>query len=292
MDAWIRFWTIVWVGWSDLNRRSVDFLVCATPDKPAKGKRPEPEQPDDGTETAGEEPPAKAEKEKSAPAPKKTPGTAGGSPALRIGSTLLVIGAVYGTPWTTRIVLGFAAAWTVTALALGYLVLTPDDEEQAEDDEEPEEPEETGEDVPHPSETLTLDQVAQLLHDAYTEGSGVHLATLRGHLHGHPVGGLPAAPWKPQDVRALLARHAVRVRPGVRVPPVGGREGVHKNDFPPLLSPGSAPAPGGVVVPGQPSNNNSNNTEETAPREGLTIIPDPNGGHNWLVIHPDQNATH
>ncbi|MFE5662440.1 hypothetical protein ACFQ7W_00720 [Streptomyces niveus] len=286
MDAWIRFWTIVWVGWSDLNRRSVDFLVCAAPDKPnkqpAKGKRPEPEQPEEDTDTVGEEPPAKAEKEKPAPAPKKTPAAAGGSPALRIGSTLIVILAVYGTPWTTRIVLGLAAAWTVTALALGYLALAPEPEEPAEDDQEPEEP---AEDVPHPSETLTLDQVAQLLHDAYTEGSGVHLATLRGHLHGHPIGGLPAAPWKPQDVRALLARHTVRVRPGVRVPPVGGREGVHRDDFPPLLSPGSVPASEGVVVPGQTGNNNSNNTGDEAPREGLTIVPDPKNNNRWLVQH-------
>lgn len=290
MDAWIHFWTIVWVGWSDLNRRAVDFLLCATPDKPnkqpTKEKQPEAEQPDEGTETAGETPLAKAEKEKPAPAPKKAPAAAGGSPALRIGSTLLVILAVYGTPWTTRIMLVVTAAWTVTALALGYLALTPEDEEPADDDQEPEQPDD---EPPHPSETLTLDQVAQLLHDAYTEGSGVHLATLRGHLNGHPVGGLPAAPWKPRDVRALLARHAVRVRPGVRVPPVGGREGVHRDDFPPLLSPSAGPVLGDVVVPGQPGNNNSNNTGEE-PREGRSIVPDPEHGNHWLVIQPDQNA--
>ncbi|WP_381802150.1 hypothetical protein [Streptomyces niveus] len=146
--------------------------------------------------------------------------------------------------------LGFSAAWTVTALALGYLALTPEDEEPADGDQEPEQPDE---ETPHPSETPALDQVAQLLHDTYTEGSGVHLATLRGHLNGHPIGGLPAARWEPRDVRALLTRHAVRVRPDVRVPPVGGREGVHRADFPPLVSPDPDPAPEDVVAAGQPA---------------------------------------
>lgn len=286
MDAWIRFWTIVWVGWSDLNRRTIDFLICAAPDKPnkqhTKGKQPEAEQPeqqsDEDSETAGETPPAKAEKEKPAPAPKKAP-AAGGSPALRIGSTLLAIGAVYGTPWTTRIMLVVAAAWTVTALALGYLALTPEDEEPAEDDQEPEEPDD---EPPHPSETLTLNQVAWLLADADTgEGSGVHLATLRDQCSGHPLGGLPAVPWQTRHVRSLLARHGVRVRPGVRVPPVGGREGVHRSDFPPPPEPG----PEGVVGSRLTSNNNSNNTEERSPREGLSIIPDPSSSNRWLVRH-------
>ncbi|WP_381802153.1 hypothetical protein [Streptomyces niveus] len=87
MDAWIRFWTIVWVGWSDLNRRTVDFLLCATPDKPnrqsVKEEQPEPEESAEDTETAGEMPPVKAEKEKKAAPASKKALAAGGSPALR-----------------------------------------------------------------------------------------------------------------------------------------------------------------------------------------------------------------
>ncbi|WP_405676783.1 hypothetical protein OG292_19265 [Streptomyces sp. NBC_01511] len=286
MDQWIRFWTALWLGSADLSARTVTVLFCTTPDQLQKKPEPEPDALAENPEPVGEEPPAKGEKEKkpAAPARKKPPAT-GGSRGLRLTSTAIVVAAVYGTDWTTRIVGGFAAAWTATALVLGYIATLPDEDEDETDGDGQEHAEEPGA-GPHPSETLTLHHVAWLLADADTgEGSGVHLATLRGDLNGLPVGGLPAARWEPRDVRALLARHGVRVRPGVRVPPVGGREGVHRDDFPPQLSPDSDPTPGRVVAAGQPGNNNTNNTSGEENREGPTIIPDPKNDNRWLVQH-------
>lgn len=287
MDTWIRFWTALWIGSADLSTRTVDLLFCTTLDQPQRSPKPVP---DEDPATVGEEPPAKAEKEKKPAPARKTGPAAAGSRGLRLTSTAIVIAAVYGTHWTTRITVGFAAAWVVTALVLGYIATLPDEDEEEPADDDQEEGEETSA-GPHPSETLTLDHVAQLLTDADTgEGSGVHLATLREQCSGHPLGGLPAAPWETAHVRALLTRHGVRVRPGVRVPPAGGREGVHRSDFPPPPEPEREPSPGAVVVAGQSGNNNSNNTVEES-REGRTILPDPEHSNRWIVQREQQRTS-
>ncbi len=241
MDAWIRFWTALWLGWSDLSRRTIDLILCTTPTKQPTPDTPAA-APDGQAETEAGEQQEKSPPEKTGK--RKTPRTQG-SPALRILCVALAIGFIYGLPWTTRIAIAAAVLWTITALALGYLATMPPEEQKgpvpeqpaADDDQEQEPVEEPPADTRHPSELLPLEHVAVLLHGAYTEGSGVHLAHLAETLTTTPLMGLPATPWKTGHVRALLTRHKVRVRAGVRVPPLGGREGVHRRDFPPLPQP-------------------------------------------------------
>ncbi|MGW1437234.1 hypothetical protein ACWD7M_18525 [Streptomyces griseus] len=266
MDAWIRFWTAVWVGWIDLSGRAIDLVLCTTPAKPpAPPQKPESaaEQPGEAAEEPGEgtekPPPGKAERRKTTPTK--------GSPALRILCLGLAAGFIYGLPWTTRIAVAAAAAWTVTAVTLGFIATRKPKGKQpakgeSSDQKQPEE---------HPSALLPLSYVAVLLTETYTEGSGVHLATLAERLTATPLMGLPATPWKTGDVRALLTRHGVRVRPGVRVPPTGTREGVHREDFPPLPPTGPTPPVVGVVSAGERNNNNVGNT----PSSPFRITPDP-----------------
>ncbi|MEU5284140.1 hypothetical protein AB0G97_08985 [Streptomyces sp. NPDC020755] len=257
MAAWIRFWTAAWVGWIALSGRAIDLVLCsasAKPEQPTKGPADAAESADKAEE-AGEKPKDDVPQEK---AGETAP--AEGSPALRILCLVLAAGFIYGLPWTTRITIAAAAAWVLTALALGYIATMPPEPEKNAEDDDQEQPEgEAPEPEQHPSELLPLDHVAVLLSEAYTEGSGVHLAHLAERLTRTPLMGLPATPWKSAHVRALLTRHGVRVRPGVRVPPVGGREGVHRDDFPPLPPTGPAPLVVGVVSAGQPNNNNASN---------------------------------
>ncbi|MFE3378360.1 hypothetical protein [Streptomyces anulatus] len=283
METWIRFWTALWIGSERLTRRTVDWLCNAAP-KPASKAA---EAPADAGET-GKKPDA-AEGEQ--PSPKKRPAKqradAEGSALLRWVGLAIVLGVTKATSYTTVAAVIAAAAWVVTALALGYIATMPPepekpaadgdagDDDQEQPEEEPSEPEQ------HPSELLALPYVAVILDEAYTEGSGVHLATLAERLTATPLMGLPATPWKTGDVRALLTRHGVRVRAGVRVPPVGGREGVHREDFPPLPPTGPVPPVVGVVVPGQPNNNNPGN----APSSPFRITPDPVNPVRHNVLH-------
>ncbi|MFF4179667.1 hypothetical protein [Streptomyces sp. NPDC001750] len=190
------------------------------------------------------------------------------------GSVLLA--AAYGA-WR-----GVDAAPWVLAPASGVWVLASLYAKAPAEAEPAEEEGAAAADQPHPSETLTRDDVALLLDTVYTEGSGVHLAALAKHLTGAPFMGHPAAPWATRDVRALLARHEVRVRPGVRVPPVGGREGVHRDDFPPLPSPGPDAPVVGDVVAGQSNNNNMGNASTPYPFE---VIDDPDNPAAHRVRH-------
>ncbi|MFS0697790.1 hypothetical protein [Streptomyces nitrosporeus] len=249
VDRWIAFWTALWVGSSRLTHRTVNWLCNARPKPPAKpapepAKEPPADSPEAGEsdeqpKTPGEQPKAKKKAE--------------GSALLRWAGLLIAAAVAKGLPYTTALAGGLAAAWVLTALVLGYAAALPAKGPAAA----PETPaEEAPADARHPRDILTRDHVARLLTDVYTEGSGVHLATLAEHLTCTPLVGLPPAPWKTADVRALLARHEVRVRTGVRVPPKGGREGVHREDFPPLPPTPSGPPVVGVVVPGQSNNNN------------------------------------
>ncbi|MFB6813101.1 hypothetical protein ACFCV8_00940 [Streptomyces sp. NPDC056347] len=180
------------------------------------------------------------------------------------------------------------AAWLIAAYRIGHPDWKPPadpvDEQPASAEKEapaeetpptaevPETPTEAPPaDQPHPSITMTSSQVGRLLHDVYTEGSGVHLAALAERLDQAEFMGHPAARWATRDVRVLLTRHSIRIRPGVRVPPVGGREGVHKEDFLPLLSTAPGDPVVAVVAAGQSNNNNDNNNTSTTHREGVTI---------------------
>lgn len=134
-----------------------------------------------------------------------------------------------------------------------------------EPDEEPEQPGE--EPAPHPAEALTRDELADLLRGLLQPKGGVHLKALASALPGPP---LPT-----RDVRSLLARHGVRVRDGVRVPGVGGREGVHRDDIPARPSPTSETPSRPVVAAGQSNNNNAGEGLIVERGEGMTIIRDP-----------------
>ncbi|MER6607365.1 hypothetical protein ABT282_15985 [Streptomyces sp. NPDC000927] len=214
---------------------------------------------------------------------------------LAVGALILrkiAIGGVTGLGYLAqsdawRVLLWPAGAiWLIAAYRVGHPDWTPPaDPEQPENAEKgapaegtvtaAEAPEESVEAPPadqlHPSTTMTRDQVAHLLHDVYSEGSGVHLAALAERLDRAWFLGHPPAPWATRDVRSLLARHEVRVRPGVRVPPAGGREGVHRDDFLPLPSTAPEDSVVAVVAAGQSDNNNGNNTSTTTRREGLVI---------------------
>ncbi|MFB7228502.1 hypothetical protein ACFCY9_12370 [Streptomyces fimicarius] len=276
MEAWIRFWTALWLGSEKLTRRTVDWLCNATPKPTSAPRKPAKEQPEDtpnSTEGEPEEAPGEqAEKPKKAAA--KRPADAEGSALLRWVGLGVALSVTKATPYTTVAAIIAAAAWVVTALALGYLALPPapgTEQEQPADGDQEQPEEEAPEPEQHPSELLPLVYVSVLLSEAYTEGSGVHLATLAERLSHTPLMGLPATPWKTAHVRALLTRHGVRVRPGVRVPPVGGREGVHREDFPPLPPPPSEPPVVGDVVAAQSNNNNAGNGAVPPFR----ITPDP-----------------
>ncbi|MFC8658470.1 hypothetical protein ACFUCT_25185 [Streptomyces parvus] len=286
MDVWIRFWTALWIGSEQLTRRTVRWLCNAKPKPPSAPKKPTEGQPaKDTAEGEPEEAPGEQAEKPKETAP-KGPADAEGSALLRWVGLAIVLGVTKSTPYTTVAAATVAAAWVATALALGYLATMkpqpePEPESTAEDDDQEQPEEEAPADERHPSELLPLSYVAVLLNDAYTEGSGVHLATLAARLTVTPLMGLPATPWKTGHVRALLTRHGVRVRPGVRVPPTGGREGVHRKDFPPLPPTPSGPPVVAGVVAGQPNNNNASNT----PSRPFRITDDPQNPARHHVHH-------
>ncbi|MFJ6438521.1 hypothetical protein [Streptomyces sp. NPDC091416] len=255
MEHWIAFWTALWVGSEKVTRWTVDWLCNAHP-KPAEPPAKPAADNTEATDQAEEAGPGEEQAKPSKKAPKKTAPDTEGSALLRWFGVLAVAFLTKTLPYTTIITATLAGAWVLTALFLGYAAALPEEPTEALDEEPAEKP---AADDRHPRDILTREHVALLLTDVYTEGSGVHLAALAKHLSRAPLVGLPATPWATADVRALLARHEVRIRPGVRVPPTGGREGVHKEDFPPLPPPPSDPPVVGVVVPGQSNNNNAGN---------------------------------
>jgi hypothetical protein len=201
-----------------------------------------------------------------------------GGAALRITLVFLAAGFIKGLPWTTAIAYTAAGAWLITAITLGLHPPEPTTEktkEEAKDGTGEEDQEEEAEEVAHPADTLTRDDVAALLRTLLQETGGVHLATLATALPG------PARATR--DARTLLTRHGIRVRAGVRVPDVGPREGVHRNDIPPHPSPTPGTTPDGVVTAGQSNNNNGNNTV-TEHQGGLTVISTPDH-HNPVRTH-------
>ncbi|MEV0917860.1 hypothetical protein AB0I93_26830 [Streptomyces sp. NPDC049967] len=277
MTQWIGFWTALWVGSEKITRWLVDWLCNARP-KPAAAPAPAAAEADTGE--SDEQPETNTGERQPAKAAKKPPADPEGSALLRWVGVLVAVIVAKTLPYTTIITVSLAVAWVLTALVLGYAATLPGKSAKGGGGDEMPSTEEPEADARHPREILTREHVARLLTDVYTEGSGVHLATLAKHLSKTPLVGLPATPWATADVRALLARHEVRIRPGVRVPPTGGREGVHKEDFPPLPQPPSDPPVVGVVVPGQSNNNNAGN----APHP-FDVVDDPDHPHRAQVRH-------
>lgn len=188
----------------------------------------------------------------------------------------LAAGFAKGLPHTGAIVALLFAAWLVGAVMLG-LPLVPaeadEPEEEPAEDQEEEQPDTAKKARPE----VPWDVVVPLLHDRLLPAGGVHLKTL--------AEALPGDPWATHEVRALLDHHGIRVRAGVRVPMVGGREGVHRDDIPPLHSPAPEGAPVGVVAPGQSNNNNAETASGGATEKGYSILPDPESGHRWRVVN-------
>ncbi|MFE4647726.1 hypothetical protein [Streptomyces sp. NPDC056707] len=270
MDTWIAFWTALWVGSSQISRRIIDWLFgVPRPSKPvaaaAREKAPalDPGSPADGAE---------------AEQPDKTKSTAaaGGGTALRILVVVLAALFINGLPYTKRIAVALVIAWVLAAAVLGLVAARAEKPSPAKDDDQEEGQEEPA--APDPAETLTRDDVAPLLHSLLRESGGVHLKTLAQALPKRPRN----SPWETRDVRALLARLEVRVRPGVRVDRGGGLEGVHRDDIPPLPSPAHEGTPVAVVVPGQSNNNNAGNTP------AYVIADDPSNPYRATVHHTER----
>ncbi|MET7648356.1 hypothetical protein ABZS83_32990 [Streptomyces sp. NPDC005426] len=285
MTYWIAFWTALWVGSEKITRWTVDWLCNARPApaqptaKPAAGT--EAKAPDEAgtTGTGPEAGPGEQQPKPATKGPKPAATDAEGSALLRWFGVLVAAIVTKTLAYTTIITASLAAAWVLTALVLGYAAALPNPPAETADEAPADD---APADEPHPSEILTREHVALLLAEVYTEGSGVHLATLAKHLARTPLVGLPPVPWATRDVRALLARHEVRVRDGVRVPPKGGREGVHRDDFPPLPRPPSEPPVVGVVVPGQSNNNNASNGYP------FTVTDDPANPSRHTVHHTER----
>lgn len=204
----------------------------------------------------------------------------GGAVLLKLGCVLAAAGFLKGLPWTTNIVIVLACAWLVTAVCLGLRLPDPTKPKQAakEDTAKKGEQETAGEaeeQAPQESKQPSRADITTALHGLLQESGGVHLQDL--------AKALPHGPWKTGDTRSLLASHSIRVRPGVRVPGVGPREGVHRDDIPPLPSPEMDSAPVADVAAGQSNNNNGNNTEPE-------FVQDEANPHRWHVPDPPPPA--
>lgn len=236
MAAWIAFWTAAWVGSAWLYQHFLTWLI-GRPASPGEQQEQAPAAEEaTGQHQAEEQPPVKAPA-----APRRNTGGV----LLRLLLLVLAAGFIRGLPHTTDILMTLAAAWAVTSIVAGFAIALSERPDNAQEQDQ----EQTG---PDPADTLTRDDVTPLLHGLLQDAGGVHLKALAKVLPARPKG----APWATRDVRALLALLDIRVRAGVRVPGESGREGVHRDDVPPLPSPTSGTALVGVVVPGQSNNNN------------------------------------
>lgn len=202
----------------------------------------------------------------------------GGAAAGKVLVVFLAAGFIKGLPWTTSIAVTLVCAWLLTAVYLGLRMPDPTkpaadkgeqpdgEEAEAEDTDEDEEP--AAQEREQPSRAVVI----KALHGLLQGTGGVHLNAL--------AKALPHGPWKTGDVRSLLASHSIRVRPGVRVPGVGGREGVHRDDVPPLSSPYEDATPVADVAAGQGNNNNANNTGGP----DAEIVQDQFNPQRWHVL--------
>lgn len=261
MAAWVAFWTAAWVGSAWIYRH---FLTWLTGHPITPEEQPEEAADTEDTDTDEEErPPAQAPA-----APRRNTGGVLG----RLLVLVLAAGFIHGLPHTTDILMTLTACWAVTSVIAGLAIAIADrpDEKKDQEQEQP-----TSSD---PADTLTRDDVALLLHGLLQDKGGVHLKALATVLPTRPT----RAPWATRDVRDLLTRLEVRVRAGVRVPGESGREGVHRDDVPPLPCRIPPLSVVGVVVPGQSNNNNAGNGP------GYTIEDDPDNTARHTVHHAER----
>lgn len=183
-----------------------------------------------------------------------------GGVTLKLIIIVGVAGFVKGLPWTTNIVITVAAGWLLTAIALGLLAPA------AEGQPDPSDQATAGPPIP------TREELTAALHTVAAPHA--HITALAEHLDTST-----------ERVREGLDRAGIPVSGGVRMK---GRKaavspGVKKDDFPPLSSPNQEATEEGVVAGALTSNNNSNNTDEQAPGEGMWIK---DGGHpsRWHVL--------
>lgn len=186
-----------------------------------------------------------------------------GGVLVRLVCVVLAAGFIKGLPFTTAIAVLGAVAWLLTAVYVGLRLPNPlapakkaaaEPVKSAAEEPSSEAPATAEEDVPKGPPGLPRDTVIEGLHRLLGESGGVHLKAL--------AQALPDGPWTTGTARSLLASHSIRVRPGVRGPAGGVREGVHRDDIPALPSPDSEPPVASAVAAGQGNNNNGNNTEE------------------------------
>ncbi|MBM9621015.1 hypothetical protein [Streptomyces zhihengii] len=192
--------------------------------------------------------------------------------AARLTGLILGAGVILGLPYTWRILGLTAALWLALAIVLGRRVTTSSKPKEKDKEQPAKAPKRTVAD-------LTREETVTALHTLLKPSGGVQLKTLGDHL----AKGLGAGPVRTREVRALLTRHGIRHRAGVRVPGESGREGVHRDDVPPLSSPAPGASLEGVVVAGQGNNNNGNNASDHAAGEGLSITQDTANPSRWHV---------
>jgi hypothetical protein len=205
-----------------------------------------------------------------------------GGAAPRLLGLFLAAGFIKGLPWTTSIAVLLALGWLLTAIALGLRLpapaaaaAEPEASEPGTDNADEDASYTPADDVPEESSEPSRDLVVKALHGLLRDTGGVHLQAL--------ARALPDGPWTTGDARSLLASHSIRVRDGVRVPGVGGREGVHRDDIPPPPSPAEDTTSAAVVGPGQSNNNNANNAPpDEEPGEG--IVQDEANPNRWHVL--------
>ncbi|MFC9247767.1 hypothetical protein ACFT7S_28275 [Streptomyces sp. NPDC057136] len=257
MKHWIGFWTAVWVGSAWIYRHFLTWLT-GRPTDPVEQPEQAPAT-EETTDEDQEQPPANA----SAAQRRSTGGV-----LVRLLALVLAAGFIRGLPHTTDILLALAAAWAATSIIAGFAIAMAerDDTEQGQEPEQP--------NAADPADTLTRDDVAPFLHGLLQDTGGVQLKTLAKALPARPK----QARWATRDVRALLARVGIRVRAGVRAPGESSREGVHRDDVPPLPQPPSETTPVAVVAAGQSNNNNAT----------YVITDDPDNPVRHTVLHTER----
>lgn len=199
----------------------------------------------------------------------------------------LLVAALFLKGWPGWGVIGplCALAWLGGAIVLGLRApnpLAPKEDEDAADGG-PEGAEQATDTEPQalkkPNRNVPIEDIATIVHGLAQDAGGVHLKDL--------AKALPGPPWATREARALLGRLSIRVRAGVRVPGVGPREGIHRDDFPPLPSPDSATSPDGVVAAGQSNNNDNNNG---ARGYSFTVTDDPDDPARARVHHHEKGT--
>jgi preprotein translocase subunit SecG len=198
----------------------------------------------------------------------------------RLIGLFVAAGFIKGLPRTTAIVALLALGWLATAITLGLQLDNPDDEEAEPSEasagetaaQAPASATETTSGAPRePSRELVVETLHSLLEDT----GGVHLKAL--------AQALPKGIRTTGQARSLLASHSIRVRPGVRGPGGGVREGVHRDDIPPRPHPAEDTVPVADVAAGQGNNNNGNNSAADE-EPGGGIVQDEANPNRWHVL--------